>query len=135
MIKREKGFTLIELLVVIAIIGILAALVLVSLNRARLKARDARRQSDMRNIQLALEMYSDDHNGQYPSAVDNSQFATKNYFPAVNAPRDPLYPTVNYVYTVGSPATNYSLCAANAEGPNLGFSPGTCGTSNNCCLP
>jgi len=59
--KDKKGFTLIELLVVIAIIGILATIVLVSLNSARSKARDTRRISDIRQIALALEMYYDDH--------------------------------------------------------------------------
>jgi prepilin-type N-terminal cleavage/methylation domain-containing protein len=57
--KKSKGFTLIELLVVIAIIGILATIVLVSLNSARIKARDSRRVSDIRQIQLALELYGD----------------------------------------------------------------------------
>lgn len=63
--RNKKGFTLIELLVVIAIIGILATIVLVSLNTARQKARDARRQSDIRQIGLAMEMYYDDNNSAY----------------------------------------------------------------------
>ncbi len=58
-LKRTKGFTLIELLVVVAIIGLLASVVMVSLNSARAKARDAKRVSDLRNIQAALELYYD----------------------------------------------------------------------------
>lgn len=62
---KQAGFTLIELLVVIAIIGILSAVVLVSLNSARQKSRDARRLSDVRQIMTALEIYYND-NGGYP---------------------------------------------------------------------
>ena len=58
---RNRGFTLIELLVVIAIIGILSSTILVSLGSARAKARDARRQSDMHQISLGMELdYSDE---------------------------------------------------------------------------
>jgi len=57
--SAKRGFTLIELLVVIAIIGILSSVVLASLGTAREKARDATRISDMKNIQLALELYYD----------------------------------------------------------------------------
>lgn len=64
--RIHSGFTLIELLVVIAIIGILASIVLVSLTSARAKGRDAKRLSDLREVSTALELYANDHNGQYP---------------------------------------------------------------------
>ena len=57
--KSKIGFTLIELLVVIAIIGVLASIVLASLNNARRKSRDARRITDVKQIQLALELMFD----------------------------------------------------------------------------
>lgn len=66
--NKQKGFTLIELLVVIAIIGILSSVVLASLNSARQKSRDARRVSDIKQLQLALELYFDS-NGAYPTAL------------------------------------------------------------------
>lgn len=59
--NNKEGFTLIELLVVVAIIGLLASIVLVSLNRARIKARDARRLADMQQIYTALNMYYGDY--------------------------------------------------------------------------
>lgn len=55
--KNKKGFTLIELLVVVSIMGLLAALAVVALNTARARARDARRVSDIKQIQTALELY------------------------------------------------------------------------------
>ena len=63
--KFLTGFTLIELLVVIAIIGLLAAIVLVSLNSTRSKARDARRVSDLRQIVTALNMLADSQGGDF----------------------------------------------------------------------
>lgn len=58
--RKSSGFTLIELLVVILIIGFLSTVILVSLQGVRGKARDARRQSDIRQMMTAMELYYDD---------------------------------------------------------------------------
>ena len=59
--KNEKGFTLIELLTVISIISLLSTIAFTSLEAARRKARDARRQLDLNNIILALDQYHSGH--------------------------------------------------------------------------
>jgi prepilin-type N-terminal cleavage/methylation domain-containing protein len=66
--SKSRAFTLIELLVVIAIIGLLASIILASLNTAQQKGRDARRVSDVKEIQLALELYFD-ANQAYPTSL------------------------------------------------------------------
>jgi len=107
--RGQKGFTLIELLVVIAIIGILATIVLVSLNTARSKARDTRRVSDLRQVALALEMSYDD-NSTYPVQATCGtipvSLATDGYIGAV--PVDPG----TYLYSyLGADGTDYVLKA------------------------
>jgi len=111
--SSTKGFTLIELLVVIAIIGILASIVLASLDTARKKGRDARRVSDLKQIQLALELYADSNNGNFPAvpsggvAIDTNATmiaalvtAPNNYIAVI--PKDPQ----SNSYTYGSVASD-----------------------------
>jgi prepilin-type N-terminal cleavage/methylation domain-containing protein len=57
--RKNRGFTLIELLVVIAIIGILASVVLASLNSARAKGSDAAIKSSINNARAQAEIYYD----------------------------------------------------------------------------
>lgn len=67
---NKKGFTLIELLVVIAIIGILSAVVLVSLHTAQSKANDAAIKADMKSIQTQAAIYHDTGNGTYGLGIN-----------------------------------------------------------------
>ncbi len=73
--KRFKnlltGFTLIELLVVIAIIGLLSTLAVIALDSAREKSRDAKRVTDIKQMQTALELYFNDQKG-YPGQYNGS---------------------------------------------------------------
>jgi prepilin-type N-terminal cleavage/methylation domain-containing protein len=103
--KGARGFTLIELLVVIAIIGILSSIVLASLNTARLKSRDARRIADIKQLQLALQLYFDANQG-YPAALTALTTPT-SYIATV--PVDPLGDA--YFYDQLTSGTSYHLGA------------------------
>ncbi len=134
--RGEKGFTLIELLVVIAIIGILATIVLVSLNTARKKARDTRRVSDMRQVALALEMYYDDNaTSGYPGASGSNVWSTMEtaigtggYMTSV--PTDPG--TGTYEYWVAADKQSYVLNATLEDSNNPALDDDVDGTSLGC---
>lgn len=106
--RHTRGFTLIELLVVIAIIGILSSVVLASLNSARTKSRDAKRVSDIRQLQLALELYFDANSG-YPSAITTATLVTPGYIAAI--PTDPTTGNAYSYAALNANCTSYHLGA------------------------
>jgi prepilin-type N-terminal cleavage/methylation domain-containing protein len=85
---NKKGFTLIELLVVIAIIGLLSTLSVLALNSARARSRDAKRITDVKQVQTALEMYYSEA-GQYPATLGTS-IATGTSVYMMKVPTAPL---------------------------------------------
>jgi prepilin-type N-terminal cleavage/methylation domain-containing protein len=119
--NKERGFTLIELLVVIAIIGLLSSIVLASLASARAKARDAKRISDLHQIQNGLALYQSINN-TFPTSIGLGGTASLG---APSMPTVPIDPSGNngsecravtgtsngYCYAYNSKRTNYHIGA------------------------
>ncbi len=127
--RDSEGFTLIELLVVVAIIGLLSSVVLVSLNSARKKARNAKRVADIHQIQSALELYYLDNNS-YPNngltwaneCSDGGSLSPSAVIPGLvpnymaKFPSDPLMnkTAATSCYTYASNGTDYKFLVHNA---------------------
>ena len=106
---KYKGFTLIELLVVVAIIGLLLSVIMVALGNARLKARDARRLSDMQQVKSGMDIYYSLGSGyvdaaSWTTAQTSGGELTCSGTDVLRVPQDPLNignPVFVYTYTPG----------------------------------
>ncbi len=147
-------------MVVVVIIAILTSVVMASFAQAKAKSRDAKRISDLAQLQLALELGFDKCNS-FPAVstvngvhvvVLGSVFSTTCIHPTrgtpyvlsdfiSRVPNDPSGPTVNYVYEVYATRFDYRLMAtletmngATAGGVTGNIGQALCATGNNYCV-
>ena len=124
-LQKDKGFTLIELLIVVAIIGLISSTIMVGLKGFRAIGRDARRITDLKETQNALELYYLKNN-KYPaiSGADSwNSLRTSLIGGGIGIstiPNDPLYVSdgsKRYEYGISSDSQSYVL-KATLEDPN-----------------
>jgi len=120
----KKSFTLIELLVVIAIIGILAGILIVSMNSATNFANDSRRKADINQIVYSLLIYGTSNNSTYPvsSTCNIGDSGASGCSSAVNTAlgdsvnaRDPI---PGLYYTYWSDGTNFVIGSVLSDSSN-----------------
>ncbi|HEX6977375.1 MAG TPA: type II secretion system protein [Patescibacteria group bacterium] len=110
MTALKKGFTLIELLMVMAIIAVIATFFITYSTGGTKKARDAKRESDIKQYQNSLEIYAAKNNTLYPSRTSGvgvqASVTTCQDLTLTSCPEDPINGSnSNYMYRYQSDGT------------------------------
>ena len=142
---RQSGFTIVELLVVIVVIAILATITSVAYTGVQERGRDAKRISDLKHLQTAIEHYKLD-NGHYPSTVISGTtywlgkcstfYNVDDYIPGLapdyidKLPYEQYYNSSSQCYVYRSDGTDFSLVSYLSAESICGGDPGaSCNTS------
>lgn len=138
--RKNKGFTLIEMVIVIGIFGMLAYAAIATLNPSEqfMKANDARRKSDLAQIQRALEGYYQDHQ-RYPSNPAATDYRIQgdvgvvdfgtSWQPYTNLLPKDSDPSKKYVYIDSADGQTYYLYASLDRGSR---DSQACANGNDC---
>lgn len=116
--RQEEGFTLIELLLVIIILGVLAAIVVFSVNGINDTSKASACKSDYKNVEIAVEAFSAQDAGHlYPTAVTDALTPhAATTLVGANLLKEAPSTTNGYTitYTAGAGRTSYTLAATGA---------------------
>jgi len=83
--NHRRAFTLIGLLIILAVIGILAAMLLPALAKAKQRAQRIQCVNDLKQVGLAYRVWEGDHDDKFPMAVSNKFGGTLEWVPGGNA--------------------------------------------------
>lgn len=127
-VKNSKGFTIVELLIVIVVIGILALLVVTTYSGIQQKARNSKRQVDIKSLQTQLEgFYSS--NGYYPSLTNmnsSSFLSTSMKSLDQGALTDPSNATQSKTLLAAPAAKSYAYAVTTSTGTSCESDATTC---------
>jgi len=114
--KTLDGFTILELLISVAIIALLSSIILFGISTIKEKSRDARRMSDVKQIQNALNLYFTSHNTfpVFPAEItitgdDAFSLLLENEKTIPAIPTDPMPTFGSYKYQSNSVGTDFYL--------------------------
>ena len=113
---NRKGFTLVEIMIVVAIIGLLAAIAIPNLLRARLNANESAAKGSLRTLSTAMESYrAAQASPAYPAALTDLSSATPPYIDSVLASGTKQ----GYDFTYAAVTANEYTVAAAPDVPNV----------------